>query len=83
MSNRKELKNKILDIEIKMLKEVPARERTACQGNLKTFHLIRGAQFADWSEETLRSYYNDLLKAEKEGKNLMTLPYFSDGKTTK
>lgn len=75
MSNREELKNKILDIEIGMLQEVPAEVHAACQDDLKTFRLMRGAQYVGWSEETLQSYYNDLLKAEIEGRNLMTLKY--------
>ena len=36
---------------------------------------MRGAQYMGWSYETLQSYYNDLLNAEKKGKNLMTLKY--------
>mgnify|MGYP000403807014 CR=1 FL=1 len=76
MSNRREeLRNKILDIEIKMLQEVPVKVRAACREDLETFRLMRGAQYVGWSEETLQSYYNDLLNAEREGKNLMTLKY--------
>lgn len=75
ISKREELKNNILDIEIKMFQEVPVRECAACQNNMGSFRLIRGAQFVDWSEKTLQSFYNDLLKSEKEDKNLMTLKY--------
>ena len=75
MSNREELRSSILDIEIEMLEEVPVKKRPPCQDNPKLFRIIRGAQFADWSEETLQSYYNDLLNFGKEGKNLMTLKY--------
>jgi len=75
MSSKEELKNKILDIEIGMLQEVPAEVHTACQDDLETFRLMRGAQYMGWSEEALQSYYNDLLKAEIEGRNLMTLKY--------
>ena len=73
--NKEVLKNKILDIEINMLQEVPVKVHAACQDDLETFRLMRGAQYVDWSLETLQSYYNDLLNAEREGKNLMTLKY--------
>ena len=75
LNSHEELRHKILDIEIKMLQEVPVKVRAACQEDLETFRLMRGAQYVGWSEETLQSYYNDLLNAEREGKNLMTLKY--------
>jgi len=75
LSNREELKNNILDIEMNMLQEVPVKLRAACQDDLKTFFLMRGAQYVGWSHETLQSYYNDLLNAKREGKNLMILKY--------
>lgn len=75
LSNRGELINNILNIEMNMLQEVPVQLRAACQDDLKTFYLMQGAQYVGWSYETLQSYYNDLLNAKREGKNLMFLKY--------
>lgn len=75
MFNKEVLKDKILDIEINMLREVPVKVLAVCQDDLQTFRLMRGAQYVGWSLETLQSYYNDLLNAERQGKNLMTLKY--------
>ncbi|MBC2724170.1 MAG: DUF4125 family protein [Desulfosporosinus sp.] len=45
MFNREELKSNILDIERNMLQEVPVKAHAACQDDLKTFRLMRGAQY--------------------------------------
>lgn len=49
--------------------------RAACQDNWKTFEIARKSQFLSWNEEMLKSYYNDLTKATKEGRNLLTEKY--------
>ena len=49
--------------------------RASCQDNWPVFHLMRGSQFSAWDEDTLRSYQNDLRKAEEEGRNLLTEKY--------
>ncbi len=66
---------RIIDIEMKMFLEVPVLEEPSCRSNLKSMRLHRKSQFAGWSEETCRSYLQDLEKAQQEGVNLMTLKY--------
>ena len=73
--NRKQLIEKILDIETSMIQRVPSKVRAQCQESPETFRLMRGPQFVDWSEDTLQSYYNDLVEAERKGDNLLTLKY--------
>ena len=75
MYNKEVLKDKILDMEINMLQKVPVKVLAVCQDDLETFRFMRGTQYVGWSLETLQSYYNDLVNAEREGKNLMTLKY--------
>ena len=58
-----------------MLQKVPVKVLAVCQDDLETFRFMRGTQYVGWSLETIQSYYNDLVNAEREGKNLMTLKY--------
>ena len=75
MSTRSELIKKILNIEWDMFQNVPALQRTECQESEGGFKLIRGSVFETWSETTLDSYYNDLIKTKNKGGNIMTLKY--------
>ncbi len=70
-----ELIETILASELKMFQTVPTVQRAACQDDPEGFRLIRTAQFLTWSEETLRSYLDDLNEAEQNGQNLMTVKY--------
>jgi len=70
----KVIKN-IIDLELNMFLNVHSLNPASCQGNPAAFRLHRGAQFSVWSEETLQSYLDDLLKAKEQGRNLMTLKY--------
>ena len=72
---KKSLVDRILEIELRMFLSVSSREKASCQDHPEEFRRNRRAQFSAWSEATLSSYYNDLLLAEKDGKNLMTLKY--------
>jgi len=65
----------ILDIELRMFLSVSSLEKASCQDHPEEFMRNRRAQFSTWSTATLSSYFNDLLLAEKDGKNLMTLKY--------
>jgi hypothetical protein len=75
MSDKHNLIESILDLELNMFLNVRSEVPVSCQENPEAFRLHRRAQFSMWSEETLRSYHNDLLEAEQQGRNLMTLKY--------
>lgn len=74
-----DLIDKVLDIEQDMFINVKASNDSPCQNlcreNPSAFRGIRRAQFETWSEETLESYYNDLLGAVNDGDNLMIIKY--------
>jgi hypothetical protein len=74
MENR-ELIDAILDIELQMFLTVPSLEPASCQQNPARFKVMRGAQFAAWSNATLESYLEDLKDAAAAGRNLMQLKY--------
>ena len=65
----------ILEIEFDMFASVRSRYPVSCQDDPEGFRVMRSAQFAAWSEETLESYLSDLKKAADDGRNLMTLKY--------
>jgi len=75
MSDKGSVIESILDLELNMFLNVRSEVPVSCQENPEAFRLHRRAQFTLWSEETLRSYHNDLVDAEKQGRNLMTLKY--------
>ena len=75
MSDKRSVIESILDLELNMFLNVRSEVPVSCQENPEAFRLHRRAQFSIWSEETLRSYHNDLVDAEKQGRNLMTLKY--------
>jgi hypothetical protein len=64
-----------LDLELEMFLTVPTEQKASCQDYPDSFRLHRRAQFAVWSEDTLRSYLKDLEKAQTDGINLMTYKY--------
>ena len=47
----------------------------SCQSQEETFRLMRRSQFSVWSGILLESYYDDLLQAEAEGRNLLFEKY--------
>lgn len=75
MVQKNDLIEKILETELSMFMSVPSRYPSDCREHPDVFRLHRKAQFSPWSEETLQSYLDDLLKAREEGLNLMTLKY--------
>lgn len=72
---KKELVKEILQIELEMFKQVRTAAPSPCQESTDNFLLVRGAGFANWSEQTLTSYLQDLQEAGQEGRNLMTEKY--------
>ncbi len=72
---KRELIKEILQIELEMFKQVRTAAPSHCQENTNGFFLIRGATFANWSEQTLACYLQDLQEAREEGRNLVTEKY--------
>lgn len=77
MDWKEELIAKIIEIEWDMFSSVKNRGgKASCQEQPEVFKAIRSSNFAYWSEETLESYWwNDLLEAQKQKRNLMTEKY--------
>lgn len=72
----KKLIDRVIDLEWKMFSSVPNSGYMAgCQTDLETFKVMRLSQQCEWPEELLASYYDDLVKAEREERNLMTEKY--------
>jgi len=59
----------ILEIEWEMFKNVKTVIPAECQQDPNIFKEIRASIFETWTEETLNSYMDDLLKAKETGKN--------------
>lgn len=49
--------------------------RASCQDNFETFAIMRKSQFLAWDVATLSSYYADLQRAAKVGRNLVQEKY--------
>ena len=75
MKSHSSLIKEILNRELSMFVSVPSRFPASCQADPEGFRLHRSSQFSVWTKKALRSYLKDLKKAEKLGKNLMTLKY--------
>jgi len=75
MSEKEKLIEEILELELNMFLNVRSRYPASCQENPDGFRFHRRTQFSVWSEETLQSYLDDLLRANEQGHNLMTLKY--------
>jgi hypothetical protein len=75
MKNKQELIQEVIDLELDMFLNVRAREPASCQENPEAFRFHRGVLFSVWSKAALESYRDDLIRADAEGLNLMTLKY--------
>ena len=61
---RDELIKQIIALEWKFFDKVPNEGgRAACQDDFRTFRMMRGSQYAAWSDEMLESYMDDLMRA--------------------
>ena len=49
--------------------------QASCQQDPAGFEIMRFSQFSAWDEESLRSYLDDLERAEKAGENLLAMKY--------
>lgn len=76
MSRKEDLIEDILKREWKMFQAVKnIGARAICQDDFRTFSIMRSSQAAGWSEETLESYKEDLVEAEKNDRNLLSEKY--------
>jgi hypothetical protein len=76
MPTREELIAGIVDAEW-ILFDLVENEggRASCQDDEQTFRIMRGSQFSGWDEQMLESYFEDLLVAASEGRNLLEEKY--------
>lgn len=73
---RTETVKDILDREWNMFQNVQnVGGRASCQEDERSFRIMRGAQFAAWSDDMLASYRQDLIHAEETGHNLLSEKY--------
>lgn len=83
MKRRESLAALIVEKEWEMFRNAPSIGGPApCQQDQTTFELSRFCQAMSWSEATLESYLNDLVKAEEQGRNLVTEKYAHMMKST-
>ncbi len=75
MERKREITEKILEVELAMFLSVPTTHRYSCQEEPESFKLHRRAQFAAWSIPTLESYLVDLLRARDADCNLVAVKY--------
>ncbi len=71
----RDLLNRVVELELDMFERVRVAEPSICQERPETFKSMRAMTHSALSDETLRSYLNDLLQANMDGKNLLTLKY--------
>jgi hypothetical protein len=68
--------SEILEREWQMFQEVRSLDGPApCQQDRKTFDIMRASQVRAWTEEIAGSYLDDLRRASRAGRNLMTEKY--------
>jgi hypothetical protein len=73
---KEDLINDIINTEWRMFINVPnIGGKAACQQDYRAFEINRSSQATSWSVATLKSYLNDLTKAAKSGRNLLTEKY--------
>ncbi len=75
MTEKDNIIEAILEIELQMFLTVNPTPTSNCQESPECFKRHRRAQFHPWSLETLASYLEDLREARATGKNLMRLKY--------
>lgn len=80
---KQELIDSIVELEWEMFHSVNNRGGMAdCQNDNRTFQVMRRSQILLWPENLLESYFGDLFRAKREGRNLMTEKYARMMETT-
>lgn len=73
---KREIIDQVLALEWNMFDKVQNKGgRAFCQDDYNTFNIMRSSQFLAWNDDMLNSYNADLIKANEEGRNLMTEKY--------
>jgi hypothetical protein len=68
--------DEIIAIEWRMFDATQNRGgRAACQDDMDTFYIMRSSQLEAWNEFMRESYCDDLLEAQKQGRNLISEKY--------
>jgi len=76
MSNKEDLIASIVKAEWEMFQAVPnAGGPAGCQQDHETFEIMRSSQAVSWSDAALESYLDDLVAAQRSGRNLLTEKY--------
>lgn len=73
--SREFLIKSILNIELSMFLKVNGESNAPCQEQPDAFKKIRGSIYEFWSDEMLESYFNDLVVAERNDRNLVFEKY--------
>jgi hypothetical protein len=73
--SKDDLLREVLEREKEMFMAVPTDGPCACKEDPGNFLVNRRAQFRAWSAEALESYRDDLVRARRAGRNLMTYKY--------
>lgn len=72
---REEMINDIIEKEWLMFHSVNGDDRVDCQEDRAGFLAMRGAQYRNWDDATLKSYHGDVETAVAEGRNLAREKY--------
>ncbi len=81
--NQQEMISDLLSREFAMFHAVNGdEEKEDCQNDRKTFDMMRLAQYSSWDPGTVESYYQDILEAERSGRNLCEEKYIHMMKST-
>ena len=69
---RRELERQIVEKEWLMFQQVQGvNGRAACQDDWTTFLIMRLSQFEGWDTDVLESYFEDIVQAEAQERNLI------------
>lgn len=73
---RRELERQIVEKEWLMFQQVQGvNGRAACQDDWTTFLIMRLSQFEGWDTDVLESYFEDIVQAEAQERNLIMEKY--------
>ena len=66
----------IIEIEWEMFQHTEnIGGRASCQDDFETFYIMRGSQYANWSDEMRECWLNFLKQSQSEGRNLVAEKY--------
>ena len=66
----------IIEIEWEMFQHTENIDgRASCQDDFETFYIMRGSQYANWTDEMRECWLNFLKQSQSEGRNLVAEKY--------